>query len=79
MSLFVLLADVVWFPSETRERERERRGKKGRGGFWGCCSKLMCGLLLDCRTWPVNEQIIDIIHKSVYAFFTGYVTDRVIQ
>ncbi|CEN59229.1 hypothetical protein ASPCAL01681 [Aspergillus calidoustus] len=27
-------------------------------------------------TWPVNEQIIDILHKAVFAFVTGYFTDR---
>ncbi|KAF8451743.1 hypothetical protein BDZ91DRAFT_686888 [Kalaharituber pfeilii] len=30
-------------------------------------------------TWPVNEQIIDLLHKAVYAFTTGYLTDRWIQ
>lgn len=24
-------------------------------------------------TWPVNEQVIDIFHKGVFAFMTGYV------
>lgn len=28
------------------------------------------------RTWPFNEQVIDVIHKGVYAFTTGYVVDR---
>jgi hypothetical protein len=23
--------------------------------------------------WPVNEQIIDILHKAVFAFVTGYI------
>ncbi|KAF4212553.1 hypothetical protein CNMCM8980_009415 [Aspergillus fumigatiaffinis] len=27
-------------------------------------------------TWPVNEQVIDVLHKAVYAFVTGYLTDR---
>jgi hypothetical protein len=31
------------------------------------------------RTWPVNEQVIDILHKAVFAFVTGYFTDRWIQ
>ncbi|KKZ60711.1 hypothetical protein EMCG_04638 [[Emmonsia] crescens] len=26
-------------------------------------------------TWPVNEQLIDILHKTVFALATGYVTD----
>lgn len=32
-----------------------------------------------CRTWPVNEQVIDVMHKAVYAFVTGYLTDRWLQ
>lgn len=31
------------------------------------------------KTWPVNEQIIDIVHKTVYAFVTGYFTDKWLQ
>ncbi|OGE54562.1 hypothetical protein PENARI_c006G05360 [Penicillium arizonense] len=30
-------------------------------------------------TWPVNEQVIDILHKAVFAFVTGYFTDRWLQ
>ncbi|PYH68348.1 uncharacterized protein BO88DRAFT_444586 [Aspergillus vadensis CBS 113365] len=30
-------------------------------------------------TWPVNEQVIDILHKGVFAFVTGYFTDRWLQ
>jgi len=26
-------------------------------------------------TWPVDEQIIDLIHKGIYAFTTGAVVD----
>lgn len=33
-------------------------------------------ILTVSRTWPVNEQIIDIIHKTVFAITTGYFTDR---
>ncbi|EHY59079.1 hypothetical protein HRR83_001652 [Exophiala dermatitidis] len=29
-------------------------------------------------TWPVNEQIVDLLHKAVYAAVTGYVADRLI-
>ncbi len=29
-------------------------------------------------TWPRNEQIIDILHKAVYAFTTGAVVDRLV-
>ncbi len=27
-------------------------------------------------SWPVQEQVIDILHKGVYAFVTGAVVDR---
>ncbi|KAL2022120.1 hypothetical protein VTK56DRAFT_6164 [Thermocarpiscus australiensis] len=30
-------------------------------------------------TWPVSEQVVDLLHKAVYAFVTGYFTDRWIQ
>ncbi|KAK3363933.1 hypothetical protein B0T25DRAFT_562908 [Lasiosphaeria hispida] len=30
-------------------------------------------------TWPVQEQIIDILHKTVFAFTTGYLIDRWIK
>ncbi|EXJ71564.1 uncharacterized protein A1O5_05372 [Cladophialophora psammophila CBS 110553] len=29
-------------------------------------------------TWPVNEQIIDLLHKAVFAAVTGHVADRII-
>ncbi|KAK5313307.1 hypothetical protein LTR70_007716 [Exophiala xenobiotica] len=29
-------------------------------------------------TWPVNEQIVDLLHKGVFAAVTGYVADRLI-
>ena len=29
-------------------------------------------------TWPVDEQVLDLTHKGVYAFVTGYVADRLI-
>ncbi|MCA1668691.1 MAG: hypothetical protein LC793_15095 [Thermomicrobia bacterium] len=29
-------------------------------------------------TWPVDEQVIDLLHKAVYAFATGVVADRLI-
>lgn len=31
------------------------------------------------RTWPVNEQVVDLLHKAVFAFVTGYVCDQWIQ
>jgi len=27
-------------------------------------------------TWPVDEQVIDLVHKGIYAFVTGAVADR---
>ncbi len=30
-------------------------------------------------TWPYDEQIIDILHKLVYAFVTGSVSDKLIS
>ncbi len=29
-------------------------------------------------TWPVDEQVLDLTHKGVYAFVTGAVADRLI-
>lgn len=29
--------------------------------------------------WPVDEQIIDLLHKGVYAFATGIVADGLIR
>ncbi|WP_437509257.1 hypothetical protein [Sorangium sp. So ce1099] len=29
-------------------------------------------------TWPRDEQIIDVLHKAVYAFTTGAVADRLV-
>lgn len=30
-------------------------------------------------TWPTDEQVIDLLHKAVYAFVTGAVADRLIE
>ena len=30
-------------------------------------------------TWPVDEQVIDLLHKGIYAFVTGAVADRLVQ
>ncbi|MDP9443168.1 MAG: hypothetical protein M3P83_01945 [Actinomycetota bacterium] len=30
-------------------------------------------------TWPSNEQVIDILHKSVYAYVTGLVADLLVE
>jgi hypothetical protein len=29
-------------------------------------------------TWPIDEQVIDLTHKAVYAFVTGAVADQLI-
>lgn len=29
-------------------------------------------------TWPIDEQVIDLLHKAIYAFTTGAVADRLI-
>jgi hypothetical protein len=29
-------------------------------------------------TWPVDEQAIDLVHKAIYAFITGFVADALI-
>lgn len=28
--------------------------------------------------WPVDEQVIDLLHKGIYAFVTGIVADRLV-
>jgi hypothetical protein len=28
------------------------------------------------RTWPVQEQVVDVVHKAVYSTVTGFVADR---
>jgi hypothetical protein len=30
-------------------------------------------------TWPINEQVIDVLHKGVYALVTGYMCDRLVR
>ncbi|EON61140.1 hypothetical protein W97_00351 [Coniosporium apollinis CBS 100218] len=30
-------------------------------------------------TWPINEQVIDLLHKGIYALVTGYITDRLVR
>ena len=29
-------------------------------------------------TWPVDEQVIDLLHKAIYAFVAGAVADRLV-
>jgi hypothetical protein len=30
-------------------------------------------------TWPINEQVIDVLHKGVYAAVTGYICDKMVR
>ena len=30
-------------------------------------------------TWPIDEQVIDLLHKTIYAFVTGVIADRLIE
>ncbi len=30
-------------------------------------------------TWPIDEQVIDLLHKAVYAFTTGAAADRLVD
>lgn len=29
--------------------------------------------------WPINEQVVDLLHKGVYAVTVGYVTDYAVR
>ncbi len=29
-------------------------------------------------TWPVDEQVIDLVHKAIYAYAAGMVADRLV-
>src|SRR5215211_2702883 len=29
--------------------------------------------------WPAEEQALDLLHKAIYAFVTGYVADRLVH
>ncbi len=39
----------------------------------------MTGVGAPPWTWPMDEQVIDLLHKAVYAFTTGAVADRLVQ
>jgi len=30
-------------------------------------------------TWPKDEQVIDLVHKGIYAFTTGAIADRLVE
>jgi hypothetical protein len=36
------------------------------------------GVGLPPWTWPIDEQVIDLIHKAIYAFVTGAIADQLI-
>jgi len=38
----------------------------------------MTGVGAPPWTWPRDEQVIDLLHKGIYAFVTGAVADRLI-
>lgn len=64
-----------------------RRGLRGPvGSFLFMNARLLNDQVLENATgagappwtWPVDEQVIDLTHKAVYAFTTGYIVDRLI-
>ena len=30
------------------------------------------------RTWPLNEQVVDVVHKAIYSVTTGVVAERLV-
>ena len=70
---------------------RALMAKRGLGGPVGSFLFLNARLLNDQTlenatgvgappwTWPRDEQAIDIAHKAVYAFVTGFVADRLVH
>ncbi len=30
-------------------------------------------------TWPVDEQVVDLVHKAIYAYATGAAADRLVK
>jgi hypothetical protein len=30
-------------------------------------------------TWPINEQVVDVLLKGVYSLVTGYMCDRLVR
>jgi hypothetical protein len=64
-----------------------RRGLRGPvGSFLFMNARLLNDQVLENATgagappwtWPVDEQAIDLAHKAVYAFTTGYMVDRLV-
>jgi hypothetical protein len=69
---------------------RAAMSRRGVGGPFGSFMFLNLRLLNDQTlenatgvgappwTWPRDEQVIDVLHKAVYAFATGAVADRLV-
>jgi hypothetical protein len=30
-------------------------------------------------TWPINEQVVDMLHKSIFAFLVCYFSDKYVR
>ena len=64
--------------------ERGYRGPVGSFMFWNL--RLLNDQTLENATgvgappwtWPKDEQVIDLLHKGIYAFVTGAVADQLI-
>ena len=65
-----------------------RRGLRGPiGSFMFMNARLLNDQTLENATgvgappwtWPKDEQVIDLLHKGVYAFVTGAVADRLLR
>jgi len=65
-----------------------RRGLRGPvGSFMFMSARLLNDQTLENATgvgappwtWPEDEQMIDLLHKGVYAFVTGAVADRLLR
>lgn len=65
-----------------------RRGLRGPvGSFMFMNARLLNDQTLENATgvgappwtWPRDEQVIDLLHKGVYAFVTGAVADRLLR
>jgi hypothetical protein len=65
-----------------------KKGIRGPfGSFIFCNMRLLNDQILENATgagappwtWPVDEQVLDLVHKAVYAFTTGAVADRLIS
>ena len=65
-----------------------RRGLRGpMGSFMFMNARLLNDQTLENATgvgappwtWPRDEQVIDLLHKGVYAFVTGMVTDWLVR